>query len=66
MKSIVIFAGLALLVSCSNHQIHGAVRAHEQMECQKLPQNQYEECMAEVSETYESYSRKREEALSED
>lgn len=63
MKYLLFCTCIVVLVACSNHQIHGAVRAHEQMECQKLPQNQYEECMAEVSETYESYSQKRKEAI---
>ncbi len=63
MKFILLSVSAAILMACTNNQIHGAVQAHEQMECQKLPQNQYEQCMAEVSETYEDYSRKRQDAI---
>jgi hypothetical protein len=49
------------LGACSNQQVYNAVQHNQQLECQKLPGIQYEECMRQVSEPYESYEREREE-----
>lgn len=53
-----------LLTACSNQQVYNAVQHNQQLECQKLPGTQYEECMRQVSEPYESYEREREELIS--
>jgi len=47
------------LNACSNKQMYNALQGREKVECQKLPQSQYEECMEQVSESYESYQSKR-------
>ncbi len=51
----------AAAVGCSNQQIYDAAQGNHRLECQKLPQGQYEDCMAEISESYEEYTRKRRE-----
>ncbi|MEM9256718.1 MAG: hypothetical protein AAGA91_14825 [Pseudomonadota bacterium] len=53
------------LAACSNEQIYDSIQGNAQLECSKLPQDQYEQCMAEYSQTYEDYARERE-ALLED
>lgn len=61
------FAALAvvlwLLPACSNQQVYDAVQKNRQLECQKLPGSQYEECMEQYSEPYEHYERERRELL---
>lgn len=50
-----------LLSSCSNRQMYNAVQNNRQIECQRLPVVQYDECMNELDESYDSYEKKREE-----
>lgn len=50
-----------LLSSCSNRQMYNAVQSNRQIECQRLPAVQYDECMNELDESYDSYEKKREE-----
>ncbi len=65
LKIVGVFLASASIAACSNSQIYEASRQNAQQECQALPQNQYEQCMAEVAEPYDSYSRKREEVVNE-
>lgn len=55
---------LALLfivtAACSNQQVYTVIQEQERQECAKLPLGQYEECMAEVDETYDDYEKARE------
>lgn len=53
------------LAACCNQQLYNAIQQNRQLECQKLPGTQYDECMKEVSEPYESYERDREELMEE-
>jgi hypothetical protein len=61
MKSICIFGISFLLVACSNQQIYTAVQQNQQLECSKLPQTRYEECMRELEGSYEEYEQDRQE-----
>ena len=61
--------GLAVLLvvcatvvrACSNEQVYNAIQQNRQLECQKLPGTQYEECMREFSQPYKDYKRERDE-----
>ncbi len=66
MKQLIIIVMNCCLLACSNQQIYEAAKHNEQLNCQELPQSQYEECMDGVSETYESYSRKRKDSVGEE
>lgn len=63
MRAPGFFLFVLSLTACTNQQIYDASRHNAQTKCQEPPQVQYEKCMAEVTETYESYSRKREEVV---
>lgn len=52
-----------LLLGCSNEQIYNAVQENQQMECSKLPQNQFEECVRNYDTPYAEYERARESAI---
>ncbi len=57
-----LFFAIVLLPStgCSNKELYEAIQSNERLECQKIVrQNEYEECMREVNESYESYTRNR-------
>jgi hypothetical protein len=57
---------LPMFAACANQQLYNGIQKNQQLECQKLPGSQYDECMKEVSEPYESYERDREELMKDD
>ena len=64
MNKVAIFSiTLIVLPSCSNQELYEAVQHNVQLECQKLPQDQFEQCVVDASEPYDSYSRKRQEVI---
>ncbi|MCB1701777.1 MAG: hypothetical protein H6985_12075 [Pseudomonadales bacterium] len=50
-----------MVPACSNEQVYNAIQQNRQLECQKLPGTQYEECMREFSQPYKDYKRERDE-----
>ena len=56
----VLFTAVAIF-GCSNEQIYDEAQGNHRLDCQKLPQVQYEECMSQVDEDYDAYSQKRKE-----
>lgn len=50
-----------LLTGCSNQQLYNAIQENRRMECGKLPQNQFEECMRDYDTSFQEYERDREE-----
>jgi hypothetical protein len=63
----VVLVLLALVLSgCSNRQVYDAIQKNRQLECQKLPGTQYEECMKQFSEPYDEYKRERDELTKEE
>ncbi len=54
------------LSACSNRQVYDTIQNNQQLECQKLPGTQYEECMKQVSEPYDQYKRDRDELTKEE
>ncbi len=63
MKSLAILGSAFLLVACTHEQVYNAVQQNQQLECSKLPQVRYEECMKDVDESYKDYERERQELL---
>ncbi len=55
----------AVLPGCSNQGMYESIRYSNRMECGKLPQPQYEECMQQNSMDYDEYRREREKVLNE-
>ena len=51
------------LTACTNEQVYNAIQSNQQLECQKLPDSQYEECMQQLAEPYDSYQRSRDQLL---
>ncbi|GAB5414200.1 MAG: hypothetical protein Cons2KO_18030 [Congregibacter sp.] len=59
-KLLVVAASLSLW-GCSNEQIYDTIQHNNELECSKLPQGQYEDCMAQIDQPYEEYERELEE-----
>lgn len=62
-KRDIIFTVLILLSACSNRDIYEAVQHNQKLKCEKLPPAQYEECMEQAGESYESYERRRKQEI---
>ena len=58
---VVVVAAVSLVSACSNQQLYDTVQHNNEIECSKLPQAQYEECMAEIDQPYDEYERERQE-----
>jgi len=59
MKAILILCSLIPILGCSNQQIYTAIQDSHRLECSKLPQQQYEDCLKEHETTYQEYERDR-------
>ncbi len=52
--------GIVLALSaCSNRQIYDTVQQNHRLECARLPDSAYEQCMAETGPDYDEYARQR-------
>ena len=63
-KHAVLFFTILLLstAGCSDRQMYEAMQKRGRVECQTLPESQYEECMKDYQESYEDYKRALDEA----
>lgn len=59
MRASLFSLTILVLAGCTNQQIYNAVQENRRMECGKLPQNQYEECIRDYSTSYQEYERAR-------
>jgi hypothetical protein len=53
------------LTSCSNKEVYESIQGSRKLECQKLPPGQFDACLEQHGESYESYERDRKEILDE-
>jgi len=66
MKFTVLSMIALILLGCSNKQIYNSVQENRRMECGKLPQNQYEDCIRDYSTSYEDYERERQASINDE
>jgi len=57
---------LMTLSACSNKAAYNNIQTDRQLQCQKEPLAQYDECMAQYQKPYPVYEREREELLNEE
>ncbi|WP_043320152.1 hypothetical protein [Microbulbifer sp. HZ11] len=67
MKSGIALSSLVLaplfLVACSNQQIYDGIQQNRLHNCEKYPDAQYEECVADYQKDYRTYERERQALL---
>lgn len=56
IMSLIIFS----LPACSHQQLYDAVQQGQQVECQKLQGEQYQQCMQKYAKPYQQYQQERE------
>ncbi len=61
-RCLVFLLGVFLLSGCSNRQLFDAVQANRKLECMKLPQTQYDDCMNNARKSYDDYDKARKES----
>lgn len=49
-------------MACTNQQLYDTIQQNNELECSKLPQGQYEECMSRINQPYDEYERQLEES----
>lgn len=60
---ILVMVLVMLLQACSSRQLYETVHQNQRIQCQKVPYSEYAECMERANETYDEYTRKREESI---
>ncbi len=51
------------MAACSNRDVYATLQNNNQLDCQKKPVSQQEECERLASKSYEEYERERQELL---
>lgn len=60
--SLIIFV-VIFSSACSSRQVYDALQNNQKFQCQQFPQPEYLDCKERVNESYDDYSRKRNEAI---
>lgn len=62
-RCVIIVASINCLFACTSAEIYEGARQNRQIECRKLPQQQYDDCMKQYEDDYRAYQKKRESVL---
>ena len=62
VRPYLVFA-IFLFAGCTHQQLYQTMQNRQQLDCQKLQMEQYEECMKQYSESYEKYKSDRDKLL---
>lgn len=54
LAALPVLAGI-LMAGCSNEQVYNAIQENQRLECAKLPDSRYADCMRELSTSYREY-----------
>ena len=60
-RALILSLTFVILSGCSTRQVYDSIHGREKVQCQSLPQNEYEECMQQVDESYDNYKKNRDE-----
>lgn len=61
LKLSAILLATMVLVACTNKQLYNTAQTNQKRKCQKLPDDQYEQCMKDANQSYEDYEQERNE-----
>lgn len=59
ITNLVVFFVAIIVSACSNKQMYEAIQYNHKIECQKLPDVDYQACINRHNSSYEEYTRKR-------
>lgn len=62
-KALVLAFLLSFIAACTNKAIYQSVQHNEQLKCQKAPPQEYQGCMDQHSQSYQSYKQSRDEIM---
>jgi len=62
-QEILLIASVLLAAGCTNRSVYDSIRHNGQLECQRVPPADYQNCMHRYAESYESYKKSRDELL---
>jgi len=54
---------LSVSSACTNKDIYQSIQHDAQLKCQQIPPQEYQDCMDQHSQSYESYKRSRDEII---
>lgn len=60
MRYLTIFLPLVLLQACTNREVYDALQNRQKVLCQEQPKSEYEKCMQQADESYDTYKKNRE------
>jgi len=60
MRYLAIFLPLVLLQACTNREVYEALQNRQKVLCQEQPKSEYEKCMQQEDESYDTYEKNRE------
>jgi len=60
IMSIISVLFALLLLSCSNKQVYENIQYNQKLECQRLQQSLYKDCMEQIGPSYETYKAEKE------
>jgi hypothetical protein len=60
VRPLVIVLSLVLLHACSDRQVYDALQNRQKVLCQEAPRSEYQKCMDEANESYDTYKKERE------
>ena len=63
MKIILLSLCACVVMGCSNQGAYESIQISNRLECSKLPESQYDECMTNTNKSYNDYERERQEIL---
>ena len=58
---LAVFLPLLLLQACTERAMYEAVKNRQKVLCQQQPRSEYQECMEQASESYDTYRKNKEE-----
>ena len=62
IRCLAVFLPLLLLQACTEQAMYEAVKNRQKVLCQQQPRSEYQECMEQASESYDTYKKNREDA----
>jgi hypothetical protein len=57
LKLLAIALAATILLACTHEELYETTQGNQKLNCQKLPDDQYEQCIKDANQSYEDYER---------